>query len=242
MKVFDKIRKLLYKVNSRKIREDSVMEEKNTESEDVPTLKTEGTTFRLTELKVKIDSLARESWFIRLQENRLGNKYRKSQSKIISKYLESDKTFVDESLPTLEELQKSSGLIDEASKIAYDNFRMRKRYQKAKDIAKEKHPEIFSESKLEKYVFDRQTLHDHRAGFLGVSAEIRLNLLAYGFIRGKRYAQIEVDPHWKKYPYSKPQPNWAKVAEIIQRFTDVPGKREVIKRKLADEIMRWKGN
>jgi hypothetical protein len=242
MKMFDRLKKFLYKDNNSLKGETLNMNEETGTTEDVPTLETPGTTFRLTELKIKIDSLARESWFIRLQENKLGNKYHKSQSKIISKYLEPDKTFVDESLPTSEDLQRSSGLIGEESKIAYNNLRMRKRYQKAKDIAKEKHPEIFAEPKLEKYISDRYTLHDHRVGLLGVSSEIRINLLAYGFMRGRRYSQIETDPRWKHKPYDRPQPNWNKVAEIIQRYTNIPGKRAEITRKLSDEIMRWKGN
>lgn len=240
--MFDGLKNLLYKNSNSLKRETLNMDEKTETTEEVPTLETPGTTFRITELKIKIDSLARESWFIRLQENRLGNKYHKSQSKIISKYLESDKTFVDKSIPPVEAFQQEHGLSEEASKIAYDNLRMRKRYQKAKDIAKEKHPEIFAEPKLEKYISERQVLHGHRVGSLGVSSEIRINLLAYGFMRGRRYSQIEIDPRWKHEPHDRPQPDWKKVAEIIQRFTDVPGKREVIKKKLSDEVLRWKGN
>ena len=228
------------------------MEELITETEEIPTtLKTPGTTLKKTELKIKIDSLARESWFIRLQENKLKRGYHRSQSKIISKYLERDEDFIDNTIPPKESFRTFS---------LYENFRMRRRYQKALDVAKEKHPEFFvtNEERLQEYVNTHKNLHEHRVN--KVSVEIRESLLAYGFIRGKSYAKIETDPRWK-WHYDRPEPNWDNVANIVYRFTSVPNKQKVVVGtrvlpdgtkenimqsavliNLQEEIKRWKGN
>jgi hypothetical protein len=223
---------MLYKQWEKFLTED-FMEEQTT-TEEIPTSKSildlEGTTFRLTELKVKIDSLARESWFIRLQENKLKKKYHRSHSKIITKYLEKDEDFVDDTIPPQESFDTPE---------LYQNFRMKKRYQKARDIAKVKHPEVFAEEKYEDYSFARQNLHEHRINV--VSKEARVSFLAYGFIRGKPYATIETDPRWK-WNYDRPAPNWDRVASIVYEFTNIPGNSGAIKQRLKEEIKRWKGN
>ena len=234
------------------------MEKQTTEPEEVPTLQTPGTTFRLTELKIKIDSLARESWFIRLQENKLKRGYHRSQSKIISKYLEKDEDFVDDAYPSLNDLQGNFKLSEKDALKTYEKLRMKRRYQKAINIAKEKHPEVFIVDKLKTYISAHQNLHGHRVNI--VSVETRECLLAYGFIRGRAYAKIETDPRWK-WHYDRPEPNWENVANIVYRFTSVPNRKEVVVGtrhmpdgstkdvtksavliNLEEEIKRWKGN
>jgi hypothetical protein len=226
--MFDKLLKLLYPANNRWFKEKFTMEQ---DPEDIPTLKTEGTIFRIVELKVKLKSLATESQHIRLEENKLKRSYRRSQSKIIQKYLEPDETFVDDTLP------KPEYYINQES---YDNVRMRRRYQRAKEIAKEKHPEFFSEEKHEKYDFARQLLAVHRT--FDVGRESRAAYIAYGFIRGKRYSQVEMNPRWKYPPHDRYEPDWEHIKDIVSRFALVPGKSEVVKKKLLDEIKIWKGN
>jgi len=263
--MFDMLKEILYKHKKTDDGKDSPMpqEVKEKQSEDVPTLQKEGVIFQLTELKVKIHTLGEEAHFIRTQEKRLGNKYRRSQSKIISKYLESDETFFDNTLPEYERF-KINYATEEEAKCAYDNLRMRHRYQRAKNTAKEKHPEVFIETNRETYEKARLHLYDHRTGVIRV--ESRECLLAYGFIRNhvkhfdpikkvwitheKPYAKIESNPRWKKdfSAYGKDwvniyEPNWTNVAKIVSRFAIVPGdkvKRKAIEKILLNEINIWK--
>ncbi len=242
LKMFDKLKKLCYFIKNELIKEDCQMEEtQQKESEEVPTLETKGTTFRITELKIKIQSIANELWFIRLQENKCKKGYHRSQSKIISKYV--DKSFIDSSisLPVKCDNEKEN----ERRKLTYENLQMRSRYIKAKKIAKQKHPEVFmtDEDKLGKFNLLYQSLYNHRkASATGLCIESRAAYLAYGFMRGRSYSEIETNPRWKYEPHDRPQPDWLKVRDIIYRFTSIPGKQEIVKSKLFDELHRWKGN
>jgi hypothetical protein len=228
--MFDKFINMLYKQWKEFLVEDSM--EEQIDIETVPTsgsiLDTKGITFGLTELKVKIDSLARESWFIRLQENKIKRKYTRSHSKIITKYLESDEDFIDNTIPPQESFNTPE---------LYKNFRMKKRYQKAMDIAKENHPEFFERNINDDY--NRQNLHEHRVKV--VSRETRASLLAYGFIRRKLYANIETDPRWK-WNYDRPEPDWKRVADIVFKFSSLKSECVEVRHQLKEEIERWKGN
>lgn len=54
----------------------------------------------------------------------------------------------------------------------------------------------------------RLGLHDHRRGV--VRPEARNALLAYGYLRGRLYAQIEASTH--------EAPNWPRVARLIEKY------------------------
>lgn len=73
----------------------------------------------------------------------------------------------------------------------------------------------------------RQNLHLHRTK--DVRYEQRSSLIAYGFLRGRAYRQIEQ----KNHPDRK-KPNWTNIIEIATRFGDLD------KRDAAQQIEEWK--
>ncbi len=56
----------------------------------------------------------------------------------------------------------------------------------------------------------RAGLHGHRVW--DVRTEARVALLAYGYLRGKTYAQLEVNP---RFP-----PSWARVRDLVVKYGD----------------------
>lgn len=219
------------------------MEEEQKQSDDVPTLRS----FRLIELKVKIDTLAREGWFIHLQEKKLKDIRRRSHSKIIIKYLEKDEDFVDEDVSRLKKDLSEEEYTEDVSRLKidlseeeYTNLRMKRRYQKARNIALEKHPEIFSNPIHMKNELTRRNLCEHRR--IIVAREIRACYLAYGFIRGKRYSEIEVNPRWKLVNPDRAIPDWLTMRDILIKFTDYDKRKMIDKKQLLEKIHAWKGN
>jgi hypothetical protein len=67
-------------------------------------------------------------------------------------------------------------------------------------------------------------LRSHRTN--EVRGEARAALLAYGLLRGRRYAQIEATCH--EYP------NWARVIELVRKYGSYPSKAEAI-----SAVMAW---
>jgi hypothetical protein len=63
-----------------------------------------------------------------------------------------------------------------------------------------------------------------------VRQEARLTLLAYGFVRGKAYEQIEK---------SERQPDWDRVKKMIEKYGVCEGGREARERQLA-AFEAWK--
>lgn len=59
------------------------------------------------------------------------------------------------------------------------------------------------------------SLRQHR---LGLRAEQRAALLAYGFLRGRAYRQIEPKTLYDTPPYCRKGPNWTRVADIVLKF------------------------
>jgi hypothetical protein len=55
---------------------------------------------------------------------------------------------------------------------------------------------------------DRMDLMDHRKGVVRSAA--RTNLLAYGFLRGRSYEQME--------RYSEEEPDWIAIEKVVKRF------------------------
>ena len=48
--------------------------------------------------------------------------------------------------------------------------------------------------------------------------EQRAAYLAYGYLRGTPYQQIEQAPHWRKPPYSRQGPNWGRVRDLVIKY------------------------
>lgn len=51
-----------------------------------------------------------------------------------------------------------------------------------------------------------------------VRIEQRATLIAYGYLRGIAYRQIEQTPHWLKPPYCRAGPDWAKITAMIVKY------------------------
>lgn len=107
---------------------------------------------------------------------------------------------------------KVTSLAAEAKLIRKDeNFYLAKARRRAASMeAKERAREIFV------------NLRQHR--IYGVRREARVSCLAYGYLRGRAYKQLEA----KCYE----QPDWAKVADIVRRFGDLNLKADQIKERI----------
>lgn len=79
----------------------------------------------------------------------------------------------------------------------------------------------------------RASLHNHRV--IDVRREQRAALLAYGFLRGRAYRQIESHPRYLRTPSDRPGPNWLRVAEIVAKF----GPDEGDKKQARDKLKEW---
>ena len=78
--------------------------------------------------------------------------------------------------------------------------------------------------------------------------EQRARFLAYGFLRSKRYSQIEENPRWKKAPYDKEAPNWDKVADFVIAYGYIntnavtASEYRTARKELLEQLRRWAGN
>jgi hypothetical protein len=61
----------------------------------------------------------------------------------------------------------------------------------------------------------RASLHEHRV--LHVRPEQRATLIAYGYLRGRAYRQLEASPRYKRAPFDRPGPHWEKVAHMVRK-------------------------
>lgn len=75
-------------------------------------------------------------------------------------------------------------------------------------------------------------LNTHR--IFDVRIEQRATLIAYGYLRGKAYRQIEQAPHWLKAPYSRPGPDWTKITAMIAKYQG--GDKKVI----FEQLKAWR--
>lgn len=75
-------------------------------------------------------------------------------------------------------------------------------------------------------------LRTHR--IFDVRIEQRATLVAYGYLHGKAYRQIEREPHWLKAPYSRPGPDWTKVTAMIAKYQG--GDKKVI----FEQLKAWR--
>jgi len=68
-----------------------------------------------------------------------------------------------------------------------------------------------------------------------IRIEQRATLIAYGYLRGKAYRQIEQAPHWLKPPYSRPGPSWTKITAMIVKYQG--GDKKVV----FEQLKAWRG-
>ncbi len=83
--------------------------------------------------------------------------------------------------------------------------------------------------------YEAHLLERHRKGV--VRPEARESLIAYGYLRGKKYSEVEQNPQWiwgkiASAPLkSNKTPDWKNVASIITRFGN--------KRVTPEEVEAW---
>lgn len=88
----------------------------------------------------------------------------------------------------------------------------------------------------------RRELYLCRVNDIGV--EQRASLLAYGFLRGRSYSQIEADPRWRREQPDKRGPDWTRVAALafyywpIDRFEKLPFSQGSV----LDMLVKWRDN
>jgi hypothetical protein len=76
----------------------------------------------------------------------------------------------------------------------------------------------------------------------------RCLFLAYAYLRGKRYSEVEDNPHWKRKPFSHSEPNWSRIADIVFQFGNfnptllTPHELRQAKQEQADLLRKWAGN
>ena len=78
----------------------------------------------------------------------------------------------------------------------------------------------------------RESLRRHRRR--DVRAEARHSLIAYGFLRGRRYAQIEQPKEvWRGHQRGSGPPNWNRVRDLVAKYGDMD------KREAAQKLAEW---
>jgi len=76
-------------------------------------------------------------------------------------------------------------------------------------------------------------LNTHR---LQLRVEQRAAFLAYGYLRGRAYRQIEQAPCYLKAPFCRPGPSWSRVQDLVLKYG--PDKD---KKALWDKLVAWRG-
>jgi hypothetical protein len=73
--------------------------------------------------------------------------------------------------------------------------------------------------------WQREGLHNHRVK--EVRKESRVALLAYGFLRGKKFKELERD--------SYTSPDWTRVIDLVTKYGD-----EKDRNKISDQLKNWR--
>ena len=78
----------------------------------------------------------------------------------------------------------------------------------------------------------RESLRRHRRK--EVRAEARHSLIAYGFLRGRRYAQVEQpNEAWAGHKRGSGPPNWNRVRDLVAKYGGMD------KRDAAQKLAEW---
>ncbi len=127
---------------------------------------------------------------------------------------------------------KIKSLAAEATIIRGDE---RKHLNAAREAEKANRPAKLDAFGRKPYQISRDTygsLRHHRV--FDIRIEQRATLIAYGYLRGRAYRQIEQSPHWLKAPYCRPGPDWARVTAMIVKYAG--GDKKVI----FEQLKEWR--
>ena len=69
--------------------------------------------------------------------------------------------------------------------------------------------------------------------------EARCAHLAYAFLRGTSYAQVEENPHWKRATRSKHPPSWPRIAELVVKYGPTGHNSKLAKETAEAAIKAW---
>lgn len=87
------------------------------------------------------------------------------------------------------------------------------------------------------------TLRAHRTE---LKREARSTHLAYGFLKGRLYGEMEIICHGLTPGYNREAPDWQRIQDMVERFSkDEPDNREIMQRFgewLADAKVWYEGN
>lgn len=85
----------------------------------------------------------------------------------------------------------------------------------------------------------RRNLYLHRTQ--EVAKEARAALIAYGFMRGRRYDQIEHNPRWARLEPDRAKPDWRRVADIAWSHWPFERRHELPKShgELFARLLQW---
>lgn len=127
---------------------------------------------------------------------------------------------------------KIKSLADEARTIRIDERKhlAHGRAQPQRDIHSEPYRTFFG-------------LQTHR---LNLRPEIRAALIAYGYLRGRAYRQIEPCTRHDREPYDRPGPNWDRVADLVVKYGPAPeagGPPAIVKERkqaIATNLKAWR--
>lgn len=87
-----------------------------------------------------------------------------------------------------------------------------------------------------KHIGERHNaIHNHRV--VDVRRAQRATLVAYGYLRGKAYRQIEPKTRWDVAPYDRPGPDWNKVENMCVTYGPYEASQ---KAELRAKITRWR--
>jgi len=196
---------------------------------------------QLTALKIKIQSLAYEATCIRCDENkalwksRLNLMYMKPAGELdakASKWESKTDYLPEDHTAPIHKIDKLIGVNKSKHQKWADRARLALRKMQKNKLAAEKAAEVFGESKNEFW-----SLRHHR---LGLRPEARASHLAYAFLRGQKYLDVEL----KCYEH----PDWDTVTRLVRKFgrSEYPPKMPADQEKLEIEetrnaIVVWAG-
>ncbi len=79
----------------------------------------------------------------------------------------------------------------------------------------------------------RDAIHNHRV--IDVRRAQRATLVAYGYLRGRAYRQIEPITRCNRPPHDRPGPAWERVRDMVAKYGQNPDKKVV-----WDALLKWR--
>lgn len=85
--------------------------------------------------------------------------------------------------------------------------------------ARQRQKQHAEEKTANSILYAEKNFWSHRLHRLDLKSDARTNHLAYGFLKGRTYQEMEYISYGGIKGYNKEEPDWARIEEMVQRFT-----------------------